>query len=124
MPNARAVGVPLDDLGEAERRVEPHIRLHRDHDAAGVLLGRVGEAAVEPRQGRRQAGPMLGETFLPLSRRLGRAEPRHEVVVGADHVHGRKDGEFATTLKERFPERQEPRWIDFSALLLYGIVNP
>ncbi len=44
----------------------------------------------------------------------------------AQRIHGdsQSNEEFATKLKERFPERQEPGWIDFSALLLYGIVNP
>lgn len=32
--------------------------------------------------------------------------------------------DYATKVKTRYADRQEPGWIDFSALLLYGIINP
>ena len=38
---------------------------------------------------------------------------------------GTKDPkEYAAQVKAKFPDRQEPGWIDFSGLLLYGVINP
>lgn len=40
------------------------------------------------------------------------------------YQNSKTPGDYATKVKARYPERQEPGWIDFSALLLYGVINP
>jgi 2-polyprenyl-3-methyl-5-hydroxy-6-metoxy-1,4-benzoquinol methylase len=81
------------------------------------------------------SGSARGRIALPLWRRGVRvhgidlspdmvAQPRAKPGGAGLHGESQSNEEFATKLKERFPERQEPGWIDFSALLLYGIVNP